>query len=247
MSDDVIPENLKSLHSEEEQLRQKALALVKSDDRFSLHLSVVENAMDLADVLRQFGTDDEDMKVIYVLGMRLFNAFGASLKLALSGYMQNSALIMRDVLETVFLLDLFKTDRDAIERWRFADKQKRKKEFTPVKVRETLDKRDGFEGKKRAKLYELFSELAGHPSMKSVRMMRPKKEGDAVIGPFMEVTSLEAVLSEMGRLAVQAGEHLDAFFPQEWAYGKASRDAFARVKREWISKFYPQSAFPKDK
>jgi hypothetical protein len=32
-------------------------------------------------------------------------------------------------------------------------------------------------------------------------MMRPQKDGDAVIGPFMEATSLEAVISEMGRLA----------------------------------------------
>lgn len=46
--------------------------------------------------------------------------------------------------------------------------------------------------------------------MKSAWMMRPQKDGDAVIGPFIEKTSLEAVLSEMGRLAVQAGEHLMA-------------------------------------
>lgn len=29
-------------------------------------------------------------------------------------------------------------------------------------------------------------------------IMRPQKDGDAVIGPFIEATSLEAVLSEMG-------------------------------------------------
>lgn len=247
MSDDVIPEKLEGLHFQEEQLRQKALTLAESNDCISLHLSVVENAMDLAEALQQFKTDDEDMRIIQILGMRMFNALGASLKLAFSGYIQNAALIMRDILETVFLLNLFRIEHDAIRRWRIADKRERFREFSPVKVRNALDEHDGFEGEKRAKYYAMFSELAGHPNMNSILMMRPSRDGDAVIGPFIELTSLEAVLSEMGCLAIQVGEQLDAFFPQKWACGKASRDAFARMKLEWINKFYPQPEFSKDK
>jgi hypothetical protein len=116
---EILPENLESLHGGEEQLRDKAIGVVAGDTRLKLHLVVVERAMDLADILRQFETGDEDLKLAQLLGMRTFNAFGASLKLALSGYSQNSALIMRDVLETVFLLDLFRGDRTLIERWRF--------------------------------------------------------------------------------------------------------------------------------
>ena len=152
MAEQGIPENLRNLHGAEEELRRKAMTLVAGDNRLALHLSVIEHAMDLADLLRQFPTDDEDVKVIQVLGMRIFNAFGASVKLALSGYGQNSALIMRDILETVFLLNLFKGDRTAIERWRFADKKERMKNFSPIRVREALDARDGFHGKKRAAL-----------------------------------------------------------------------------------------------
>ncbi len=197
--------------------------------------------MDLTDVFRQFETSDENLKVAQILGMRTFNAFGASLKLALSGYHQNSALVLRDVLETVFLLDLFAGDRALIERWRYADRKERKKSFSPVKVREALDNRDGFTSKRRAELYELFSELAGHPNMKSDWMMRPQKDGDAVIGPFMEATALEAVISEMGRLAVQIGEHINAFLPTDWTRGLPSRSAFADRKREWLRTFYPSS------
>jgi hypothetical protein len=51
-----------------------------------------------------------------------------------------------------------------------------------VKVREALDTRDGFTSKKRFEMYELFSELAGHPNMKSSWMMRQQKDGDAVHG-----------------------------------------------------------------
>ncbi len=240
MTETSIPENLLSLHKQEEMLREKATEIVEGSDCLALHVSVVEHAMDLADVLRQFQTKDEDLKVVQMLGMRIFNAFGASLKLAMSGYSQNSALVLRDVLETVFLMDLFKTDRAKIEQWRFADKKERMKKFKPIDVRMALDARDGFDSKKRAELYELFSELAGHPTMKSVSMMRPQKDGVAVIGPFIEGTSLEAVLSEMGRLAIQAGEHLDAFLPQNWAKSLASRVAFAKVKQQWIDTFYPE-------
>lgn len=235
----VIPSNVAGLHSGEEQLREKALGIIARDERLQLHLATVEAAMDLADVFRQFDTSDEDLKVAQVLGMRTFNAFGASLKLTLSGYHQNSALILRDVLETVFLLSLFAGDRAIIERWRSADKKTRMKLFSPVKVREALDARDGFTSKRRAEMYELFSELAGHPTMKSAWMMRPLKDGQAVIGPFMEATALEAVVSEMGRLAVQVGEQINGFLPPDWPPALPSRFAFAQHKRDWLSTFYP--------
>lgn len=237
----IIPPNLTSLHNAEELFRQQAHSLIADDDRLQLHLAITEAAMELADTLRQFdSSNDEDLKVAVVLGMRTFNAFGASIKLSLSGYHQNSALILRDVMETVFLLHLFAGDRTLIQRWRFADEKIQRKEFAPVKVREALDERDGVTSKKRADMYKLFSELAGHPNMKSSWMMRPQKDGDAVIGPFMEATSLEAVISEMGRLAVQVGEQLDRFFPANW--GIPSRVAFARLKRDWLNRFYPSAA-----
>ena len=246
MVDRAIPENLRSLHVQEEALRQEATAIVESDERLALNLSVIERAMDLADLLRQVSTEDENTKVVQVLGMRTFNAFGASVKLALSGYFQNSALIMRDILETTFLLELFRSDRAAIERWRLADKKERMKEFSPIRVRKALDERDGFEGKKRAAHYELFSELAAHPTMKSFAMLRPRKDGNAVIGPFSEATALQAVLSEMGKLAVLVGEVIDAFIPKEWMKGSEARSAFARVNRRWRETFYPKTSAAKE-
>jgi hypothetical protein len=236
-----LPDNLQSLHIQEEQLRDKALELVGQDPNLRLHLAVVEHAMNLGDLLRQYPTDDEDLKVIQILGMRMFNAFGASLKLAMSGYLQNSALVMRDILETVFLVDLFRGDRMLIAKWRFADKKTLRNEFSPAAVRKALDARYGHASRRREELYRLFSELAGHPTMKSAWMMRPQKDGDAVIGPFIEKSSLEAVLPEMGRLAVQAGQHLAAFFPGDWRQGVGPRIGFAEAARQWLATFYPKS------
>jgi hypothetical protein len=152
-----IPENILRLCAGEEVLRAKALALIEADARLAFHLDITEHAMDLFDILRQFPTEDEDLKVIQVLGIRTFNAFASAIKLMLSGYSQKSALILRDILECAFLVDLFRTDRSAISRWRTADKQARLKEFKPVKVREALDARDGFTTNKRAVMYGLFS------------------------------------------------------------------------------------------
>ena len=214
---------LQSLHDQEEILRERGLAIVRRDDSLGMHLRVVEQAMDLADLLRQIPTEDEDLKVVQVLGMRTFNAFGASLKLPLSGYGQNSALIMRDILETVFLLSLFNSDRALIEHWRLADEKEVRRKFSPAAVRKALDKRDGFEKRKREEIYRMFSELAAHPTMKSDRMMRPRPDGDAVSGPFIESSSLSAVLFELGRLAVQIGNTLVQFFPQNWSDESSTR------------------------
>ena len=233
---------LRGLFGEEERLRREAELIVTRNAKLQLHLSAIENAMNVAYVLRQYSTDDEDIKVIQVLGMRTFNAFGASAKLGLSGYSQNSALIMRDILETVFLLDLFWDDRASIERWRAADKRERMREFSPLRVREALDARDGFKGKKRAEIYEFLSELAAHPTMKSVFMMRPQQGGDAVIGPFIEPATLEAVLAELGRLAIQAGEVLNQFFPETWDYALPAREEFAETKLQWMREFHAAPA-----
>ena len=225
---------LHALNAEEENLREKTLELVARDSRLQLHISVIEDAMDLANMFRQYPTNDEDEKVIQILGMRTFNDFCASLKLVLCGYYLNSAMVMRDILETVFLLDLFKGDRTQIERWRLADHKERKKKFSPAPVRETLDRRDGSRSKKRAKLYKCYSEYAAHPTMKSIFLMRCGLDGDAVSGPFIDEPHLNALLVDMGFFAVQVGDILDYFFPETWVDLLHARGTFSRGRKHWL-------------
>lgn len=233
-----LPENLQSLHFAEEDLRTKALVLLAADAHLQRHIDAVEASMDLADVLRQFDTLDEDLKVIQLLGMRTFNAFGSALKLALSGYSQKSAMIMRDVLETAFLLDLFRGDRSEIQNWRLTENKVRKRKYSPIAVRMKLDARYGDASKRRAEHYELLSELAGHASMQADLMLRPTPFSDAVIGPFLEAGVLQAVISELGRLAIMIGEDLDAFMPDTWERAHPSRLRYANLKAEWLREFY---------
>lgn len=233
-----VPENFHSLHGQEECLRSKALELIDANPDLALHLAVVESAMDLADLLRQVPSEDEDFKVLQLLSIRTFNAFGASIKLAMTGYSQNSALVMRDILETVFLTDMFSKDRSAIKQWREAKSAKERDIFRPVNVRKFLDNHDGFTSGTRAAVYKMFSELAGHPSMQSMHMLRPQIGGDAVGGPFIEFKTLQAVLSEMAKLAVQVGEIVSRFVPLDFHAAIASKTAFDHKKAEWIKTFY---------
>lgn len=233
-----FPEKFYCLYKQEEFLRSKALELIAANPNLAFHLAVIECAMDLNDLLRQVPTEDEDFKVLQILSIRTFNAFGASIKLALSGYSQNSALIMRDILETVFLTDMFSKDGSTIKQWREAGSARERDKFRPINVRKFLDDHDGFKSEKRKAVYKMFSELAGHPSMQSMHMLRPHVGGDAVGGPFMEFITLQAVLSEMAKLAIQVGEIVSAFFPNDFHTATLLRADFIGKKEEWIKSFY---------
>ena len=99
-------DNLNSLHTHEEELHAKSLAIIKADAKLSDHWTVVSEAMN---VIYAFSHDhlhqsDNELTLQY-LGIRLFNAAGASIRLALSGYYQKAFDQVRDILETYFLVD----------------------------------------------------------------------------------------------------------------------------------------------
>ena len=102
--------NLRSLHDHEEGLRKESLAMLAADSAHSEMLFIVANAMG---VLFGFTHDtkarSDDELTIQYLGIRLFNAAAASIKLALSGYPQLALAQIRDVVEVAFLLDYFLT------------------------------------------------------------------------------------------------------------------------------------------
>lgn len=237
MTKPIFPNNLDGLYKQEQFLREQAIEIIEGNPKLSLHLHAVERAMSLAKIVVDCPKDDEDFKVVKMLSIRMFNAFGAILTLIFSGYHQNGGMVMRDILETVFLMDFFRTDHTAIERWRCADEKMRRKNFSPVAVRKALDERDGFHTKKREETYKMFSELAAHPNMNSQHMLRPEKGGDIVTGPFMEESTLEAGVSELGRIAIQAGEVMNAFLPEGWDLDDV-RVSFSLTKNEWIKRFY---------
>lgn len=68
---------------------------------------------------------------------------------------------------------------------------------------------------RQSEAYNLFSELAGHASVLSVAMLRPRGM-DARNGPFLDPAALQAVEFEMSKLAIQVADVISAFLPCNW-------------------------------
>ena len=124
------------------------------------------------------------------IGKRRFFA-----KLALSGYYQTAFHQARDIMETGYLLDFFRTSPDQRAVWKASDRKIRRKLFDPVKVRIALDERDGDTSKTREAEYNKLSELASHATFRGFRLTT--RGGFGELGPFVEKTNLLAWLEEM--------------------------------------------------
>lgn len=233
-----IPLKLELLHSGEEVLRSKSLKAIEGNEDLSRHLTLIEKAMDVLNFLsmKPPSGEDEDAKAIRLLGMRLFNGCAAAFQLMVSGYYQAAAMIMRDLLETVFLLGFFLHDRSKIAEWRTTDGATRKKVFAPVKIRIALDEKDGFTRRKRAAAYELLCELAAHPTYKGFRMLAPKGHAHHC-GPFFDPTALKALVEELVKLAIQAGQNYVLFF-KGGTEAMEIKIYFMEACSEWMERYF---------
>ena len=158
-------------HEHEEKLRAESMVLIQADTELSRRLAIVEKAMTVI-----FGSQidhtsrSENETTVQLLGIRLFNAAASGVKLALSGYYQTAFQQARDIMETGFLLDYFRTFPEQIAVWKASDRAMRRKLFEPVKIREALDKRDGDTQMRRALEYRKLSELASHATWRGFAM-----------------------------------------------------------------------------
>jgi hypothetical protein len=188
--------DLRQTHDHEEKLWAESLALVQGDPEMAKRLLVIENAMAVIFAYTvDYTSKTTDENTLQMLGIRLFNAAAAGLKLALSGYYQIAFHQARDVMETGFLFDYFRTSPKQISVWRAADRATRRKLFEPVKIRIALDERDGDVEKRRAAEYSKLSELASHASYRGFRLTA--RGGVGELGPFVERANLIAWLHEM--------------------------------------------------
>lgn len=222
-----IPRNMKLLHQGEEELHERSIALIASHRDLSDHLALVERAMDVLDVLRQHHQSNDDERTVSHLAIRCFNHFAGSWKLTASGYYQAAALLLRDVVETTYLINAFYLDPTHIAIWRTADRKTKKALFSPATVRKRLDADMGAARSRCEQIYATFSSLAGHPSVEGFAMLRPMGM-DAHNGPFLDPTALRALLEELGKLAVQTGHAFCAFLD-------LSNPAAAQVAHRFIA------------
>jgi hypothetical protein len=187
-----------SLHDGEEQLRARSLAVIQAEADLSEHWNLIAEAMNVIYALSHdhvHGSEDE--LTLQYLGTRLFNAAGASIKLALSGYYQKAFHQIRDVIETSFLVDYLKTYPEEIDDWRRADRRKRMSYFNPRRIREALDRRDGYTSGERKRIYDIISEYATHASYPGVTLTVSGPANMVHVGPFFDEQKLRSWLGEM--------------------------------------------------
>lgn len=216
-TDMALPENLMSLHKHEEEIRADSLALISESSSLRDHLSMIHGAMAIIYALAHdhTNTTDDELTVQY-LGLRLFNSAASSLKLGFSGYYQSAFASVRDVYETVALLDYMRTYPEQIAVWKASDKKQRIAKFGPSAIRNALNKRDELIENKRKEIYDRLSEYAAHATAPGFQLLAP--EGLGKIGPFLSEKYLKAWLEDAVKFLVHGATifmvHFDKVEPQ---------------------------------
>ena len=187
-----LPDNLQGLHGEEERIRAESSLCIKASKALNDHVGLLHACLDMlhaahVNAPRELTDDDQ---AIYGLGIRLFNSGSCFLKLLLSGYYQGAVSFLRDVVEAGFLLDYFDFRPESIVAWRNGEID----EFRPVKIRQALDKRDGFEEKGRAERYKFLSTYGTHATFKGFALVATEK--GLTLGPFMSEKLLAGTLTD---------------------------------------------------
>jgi hypothetical protein len=235
-------DNLRRLHEEEERLRQASLGLIAARENLRDHLAVVHEAMNAIFAFTQehvHGSDDE--LTLQLLGIRLFNDAAASIKLALSGYYQKAFVHVRDIVETYFLVNYLRSNPAKIAAWKCATKKERITDFSPRRIRDALDERDGFTAGMRKATYDLISENASHATYGGFQLA--SQGGLGKLGPFMDDDKLQAWLEEMAKRFGHAAVVLLSNFKGVDPRLDATRAHYLAALNAWDKKYYGPS-FP---
>ena len=208
------PANLIRLHAIEERCRAEALALIARDADLQKQLVLVERAMDALIVTARRPTDSENEETVQLLALRLLSDCSAALKLLLGGYAQASAMALRDIMETGYLVAYLAEDPSRIPLWRKADGRSLETDFAPAVIRKALDKPNGFRDGQRAARHAVLCKMAIHPTFESFRLLTP--DGQRCHGgPFTDRRIFTGLIREMALIVCAVAPAVIAFFPEE--------------------------------
>lgn len=170
--------------------------MIASDEDLARHLNLINSCLDFLSQLPELHREtNEDELSLLRLSIRCFNSGASALRLLRCGYFQPAMTMVRDLIEVYFLMDLFIKEPQAFNDWRTMSEKDRKEHFKPVRVRERLDKIDGYKERKRQKTYNVFSQHAAHVNPNGHHLISP---GNVTrIGPFPDFGLLRAGMVEL--------------------------------------------------
>jgi hypothetical protein len=239
-------DNLVTLHAEEEKLRGQHLALTARNEELRDHIHMIREAMNMLWAFtHDYTRKNDDELTMQFLGIRLFNAAAASIKLAHSGYYQNAFSALRDFLETFFLVDFLVSNPAKVNEWRAAEAKALRNEFGPAAVRDALDTRDGFKEKKRKQLYDLISHHATHATPSGFKMTVKDTLGE--IGPFYRPESFVAWAQEGVKMICNSGVVYGAFFKEVDITLLRTKEHYIGELDKWKTKYFGAPAASTDK
>jgi hypothetical protein len=231
----MLPENVQLWHQDEERCRARSLEFIEQNQALAEHLAFIHDAMY---VLVHFGREhrhhDTDEFTMQLLGVRMLNTVASALKLVLSGYHQPALQLLRDLQETVNLLDYFLIEPGKIAEWRVAD-DKGQKAFNPVKIRLALEKHSHAAGAGRDVAYRRLSIYGAHPTYRGFGLIADN--GEIKAGPLAHARRLGDWLLEtacwLGHGALTFSEHLQSLTPEL----QAEKTVLVSAARAWHAKY----------
>lgn len=193
------------LRQVERQLSRNALAYIETQQDLLLHLDLCTGLMaKISQLVDALDDSDADLSVIRSLTIRAGNHFTTGVALMLRGQVQAGVVMLRDVVETAFLVDFFGYEPHRIAEWR-DQRDIRLKKYRPSDVRKLLDEKLGLKSSRRHTIYDAFCKFAAHPDPMGFPLQKPKSEATAKLGPFLDADLLRAGLEEAALVAVVAG------------------------------------------
>lgn len=193
---------LNEMFAAEDAIYQRSLAFVRTNGNARKYLEVIEVSLDVMLSMAVIPQDTEDARTIAAISARVTNTTAGCLREAMNGYIQNSLALMRDLVETQTLLDYFSHDPAKIATWRTDDAQLRQREFKQWRMRDALDKRDGFTTKKRAEQYAKFCEYGTHVTYPGLRLLLSEDRKSVTPGPRWLETQFINCLFELANRVI---------------------------------------------
>lgn len=152
------------------------------------------------------GKAERELVAQQVLGIRVLNSMGAADELILQGFFQPAGIMIRDIVECAYLLDLFSRAPEHLPKWIALGQEAGLKEYKPGQVRDLLNAIDGIDRIARQTPYTFYSRYGTHPNSEAVGLIAP--EGAVHIGPFVDETRLIGLTYDLTRFGVSAAMHL---------------------------------------
>lgn len=166
-------------------MQHQAAQWISSDPDLAAHLDLITLCMDaIWKFVGQAGCELEH-GAVGLLGRRVFNDLAASLRLLFGGYFQVAGMALRDIYETSWLITYLSLHPQELPRWQTATTYNEKQRFSPKRIRDALDRRDGFPDNHRSKIYWELCDLAAHPTLDGLSLLGPPGRAPEC-GPFME-------------------------------------------------------------